>query len=93
MAKQGGRGLYLDVRKTGCSGWAYELEISKSAPAADDLVCHDHGIEMIVTRQAMALMRGTVIDFVHDGLTAEFRFKNPNVTAECGCGESFTVKA
>lgn len=93
MDKEGGRGIHLAVRRTGCSGWAYELEIAKSPAGADEHVFHDQDIEIIITTQALEMMAGTVIDFVEDGLVREFRFKNPNVTAECGCGESFTIQS
>ncbi|HEY7905764.1 MAG TPA: iron-sulfur cluster assembly accessory protein [Wenzhouxiangella sp.] len=93
MGKEGGRGIHLAVRRTGCSGWAYELEIAKSPAGADEHVFHDQDIEIIITNQALEMMAGTVIDFVEDGLVREFRFKNPNVTAECGCGESFTIQS
>lgn len=93
MDKEGGRGIHLAVRRTGCSGWAYELEIAKSPAGADEHVFHNHEIEIIITIQALEMMAGTVIDFVEDGLVREFRFKNPNVTAECGCGESFTIQS
>ncbi len=97
MQKEGGRGVHLGVRRTGCSGWAYELEIAKSPANDDEHVfyhqdIHHQAIEIIITDQALQMMAGTVIDFVEEGLVREFRFKNPNVTAECGCGESFTIQ-
>lgn len=92
MGKEGGRGIHLGIRRTGCSGWAYELEIAKSPVAPDEHVFFDREIEIIVTTQALEMMAGTVIDFAEEGLVREFRFKNPNVTAECGCGESFTIQ-
>jgi len=93
MAKEGGQGIHLDVRRTGCSGWAYELAIAKKGPEDDEIVFVDRGIEVIITPKALEMMAGTVIDFVEEGLVREFRFKNPNVTAECGCGESFTIQS
>ena len=92
LDKEGGRGLHLDVRRTGCSGWAYELEIAHEEPRGEEVLIQDQGINVIVTPKAMGMMQGTVIDFVQEGLVAEFRFKNPNVKAECGCGESFTIQ-
>lgn len=92
MAKEGGRGVHLAVRRTGCSGWAYELEIAQSPAGDDEQVFYDRGIEIIITNQALDMMAGTEIDFAQDGLVREFRFKNPKVTAECGCGESFTIQ-
>ena len=93
MDKEGGRGVHLAVRRTGCSGWAYELEIAQSSAGPDEHVFYDRGIEIIITSQALEMMAGTEIDFTQDGLVREFRFKNPKVTAECGCGESFTIQS
>jgi len=93
MSKEGGRGVHLAVRRTGCSGWAYELEIAQSPAGADEHVFYDRGIEIIITGQALEMMGGTEIDFAQNGLVREFRFKNPKVTAECGCGESFTIQS
>ena len=92
LGKDGGRALYIDVRRTGCSGWAYDLDIAKREAADDEHVfVTTDGIEIIATSRALSMMKGTIIDFVREGLVEEFRFKNPNVAAECGCGESFTI--
>ncbi len=90
MAREGGIGLRVDVRRTGCSGWAYDVGIAKAA-GADDNVFEDRGLKVVVSEKALPMVSGTTVDFVHDGLVREFRFRNPNVTGECGCGESFTV--
>ena len=92
QARDGGIGLRLDVRRTGCSGWAYELEMAHEVKA-DETQIEDQGVTVVITPKALPMMAGTVVDFVHDGLVREFRFRNPNVTGECGCGESFTVNA
>ena len=92
QARDGGIGLRLDVRRTGCSGWAYELEMAHEVKA-DETLIEDQGVTVLITPKALPMMAGTVVDFVHDGLVREFRFRNPNVTGECGCGESFTVNA
>ncbi len=90
MAREGGLGLRVDVRRTGCSGWAYDVGIARQAEASDR-VFESQGLKVLVSEQAMNMVAGTTVDFVHEGLTREFRFRNPNVTGECGCGESFTV--
>lgn len=90
MARDGGLGLRVDVRRTGCSGWAYDVGIARAAEASDR-VFESQGLKVLVAEKAMAMVAGTTVDFVHEGLTREFRFRNPNVVGECGCGESFTV--
>ena len=90
MQKEGGVGLRLGVRKTGCSGWAYTVQLAGSVEA-DDIVYEDQGIKIVIPHESLAFLEGSEIDFVAEGLGESFRFKNPNVTEECGCGESFTV--
>ena len=58
---------------------------------ADDQVFEEHGVRVYVDRPSLALIDGTKVDFVREGLNESFRFENPNVKGECGCGESFTV--
>jgi iron-sulfur cluster assembly protein len=85
-----GVGLRLSVKKTGCSGFAYVVNYADEI-AADDVVFEDHGVKVIVDRASLGFIDGTEVDFVKQGLNEAFRFRNPNVKGECGCGESFTV--
>jgi iron-sulfur cluster assembly protein len=78
LEKRGkGRGLRLGVRTTGCSGLAYQLEY------VDEPV--------FIDPKSLAYLDGTELDFVREGLNEGFKFQNPNVKDECGCGESFRV--
>ena len=90
LQKDGGVGLHLGVKKTGCSGWAYTVGLAHSIQP-DDVVFEDQGIKIIVPPESLGFLNGSEIDFAADGLNQTFRFNNPNVTEECGCGESFTV--
>ena len=85
-----GVGLRLAVKKTGCSGLTYVVELA-DAVTADDEVIQDRDLRIIVSRSHLPLFRGAEVDFVRDGLNETFVFRNPNVKGECGCGESFTV--
>ncbi|HKZ74576.1 MAG TPA: iron-sulfur cluster assembly protein IscA [Steroidobacteraceae bacterium] len=89
-ARGHGHGLRLGVRKTGCSGFAYVVNYADEV-RADDLVFEGHGVKVIVDPASLALIDGTIVDFVKQGLNEAFRFRNPNVKGECGCGESFSV--
>ena len=86
----GGVGLRLGVRKTGCSGFAYVVNYADEV-AADDVVFEDHGVKVVVDSDSLRYVDGTEIDFVRQGLNEAFKFRNPNVRGECGCGESFNV--
>jgi len=91
LASRGhGIGLRLGVRKTGCSGFAYVVNYA-DGQQADDVVFEDRGVRVFVDAGSLKLIDGTVIDFVKQGLNEAFRFRNPNVKGECGCGESFSV--
>jgi iron-sulfur cluster assembly protein len=85
-----GAGLRLGVRKTGCSGFAYVVNYADDVKP-DDLVFEDHGVKVYVDPKSLSLLDGTIVDFVKQGLNEAFRFRNPNVKGECGCGESFSV--
>ena len=80
-ARGQGIGLRLAVRKTGCSGFAYVINYADDIQPAD-VVFEDQGVKVF---------DGTEVDFVKQGLNEAFKFRNPNVKGECGCGESFTV--
>ena len=85
-----GVGLRLGVKKTGCSGYAYVVNYADEV-AAGDVVFEAAGINVIVDAESLRYVDGTEIDFVKQGLNEAFRFRNPNVRGECGCGESFNV--
>ena len=57
----------------------------------DDVVFEDRGVKIVVDEEALKLIDGTEVDFVKNGLNEAFSFKNPNVSGECGCGESFNI--
>jgi len=83
-------GLRLGITKTGCSGMAYVVDFAKELKD-DDQVFVSRGIKVIVDEESLPYVAGTEIDFTRDGLNEGFRFRNPNVKAQCGCGESFTI--
>lgn len=90
QARGHGEGLRLGVRKTGCSGFAYVIDYADAA-REDDRIFEDHGVKVFVDPDSLPLIDGTEVDFVKQGLNEAFKFRNPKVTGECGCGESFTV--
>lgn len=85
-----GIGLRLGVRTTGCSGMAYKLEYVDTF-ASEDSVFESYGIKIFVDPKSLLYLDGTELDFVREGLNEGFKFYNPNVKDECGCGESFRV--
>ena len=90
LEKENGMALRLGVRKTGCSGWAYEVSIASELMNEDE-VFEDKGVKIVVDRESLPFLQGSKIDFTVSGLNRTFKFENPNATDECGCGESFTI--
>lgn len=85
-----GVGLRLAVTKTGCSGFAYVMDLADAISPEDEVFEH-RDVRIVVSRAHLPLLRGTEVDFVREGLNEAFSFRNANVTGECGCGESFAV--
>jgi iron-sulfur cluster assembly protein len=91
LAKRGkGVGLRVGVRTSGCSGMAYKLEYA-DAVEPSDLQFESHGVRVVVDPKSLPYVDGTELDYTREGLNEGFRFRNPNVKDECGCGESFNV--
>jgi iron-sulfur cluster assembly protein len=85
-----GYGIRVGVRTSGCSGMAYVLEFVDHEEK-DDEVFEMGGVNVVVDPKSLAYLDGTELDFVKEGLNEGFKFNNPNVRSECGCGESFNV--
>jgi iron-sulfur cluster assembly protein len=85
-----GLGIRIGVRTSGCSGMAYVLEFVDESQAEDQVFERD-GASVYIDPKSMVYLDGTELDFVKEGLNEGLKFNNPNVSAECGCGESFTV--
>ena len=85
-----GLGVRLGVKTSGCSGLAYVLEFVDELDD-DDEVFEDHGVKVIIDRKSLVYLDGTELEYGKDGLNEGFKFNNPNIKDECGCGESFKV--
>lgn len=88
LANQTGvQGLRLGLSKSGCSGFAYLMDFAKSI-GENDRVFESNGIRIIVDADSLQLLDGMELDYVREGLNELFKFNNPNVKNQCGCGES-----
>jgi iron-sulfur cluster assembly protein len=91
IERDGGVGLRLGVKRTGCSGWAYTVDLATDVKPGD-VVFEQDDVKIVVAADNLAFLDGSTIDFRTEGLGSMFHFNNPNVTEECGCGESFTIE-
>lgn len=91
LAKRGrGVGLRVAVKKSGCSGWAYVLDYADEVGEGDEVYAAGEA-KVVVNREHLDKLDGLTLDFQREGLNESFKFINPNVKAQCGCGESFAV--
>ena len=90
QSRGSGLGVRLGVKTSGCSGLAYVLEFVDVLDE-DDQVFEDRGVKVIVDEKSLVYLDGTQLDYGKEGLNEGFRFNNPNVKGECGCGECFQV--
>jgi iron-sulfur cluster assembly protein len=91
LAKRGkGVGLRVGVRTSGCSGLAYKLEFADTV-SPEDQQFESHGVKLFVDPKSLPYIDGTELDYTREGLNEGFKFRNPKVKDECGCGESFNV--
>lgn len=82
--------LRISVEGGGCSGFQYKFDIDR-ARASDDLVIERDEAVVLVDSASVPFLAGSEVDFVDDLIGASFRVNNPNATAACGCGTSFSI--
>ncbi len=82
--------LRISVSGGGCSGFQYGFDLEKSQKD-DDLMFEKNGIQVIVDTVSIQYIDGSEVDFVDDLIGASFQIRNPNATASCGCGTSFSL--
>jgi iron-sulfur cluster assembly protein len=93
LQKRGiGLGIKVGIRTTGCSGLAYTLEYVDVVPMHKDYTRYEsHGVSIWTDNKSLVYLSGLTMDWVKKGLNEGFEFINPNESARCGCGESFSV--
>ncbi|MGB7204945.1 MAG: iron-sulfur cluster insertion protein ErpA [Anderseniella sp.] len=82
--------LRLAVNGGGCSGFSYEFELDEKAMEGDTIISRD-GATLLIDSVSLVYLLGSEIDFVDDLMASQFQVNNPNATASCGCGTSFSI--
>ncbi len=91
LQKRGkGIGIRLGIKTAGCSGFSYLIEFVDQVNSDDEMFT-SNGVNVVVDKKSLVYLDGLSLDFVKEGLNEGFKFSNPNVSSECGCGESFQV--
>ncbi len=91
LSLSGKQGIRLSVKESGCTGFMYVLE-EVDAGQGTDISLQEDALTLWLDPESLPIIRGTQLDFVFEGLNRVLKFNNPNVTAACGCGESFSVE-
>ena len=89
---KGVKGVRISVKESGCTGYMYVMEEVSDSEADDVTLALDNGVSVFVAANSIGFLRGTELDYVREGINRTLKFKNPNVTAACGCGESFSIE-
>jgi iron-sulfur cluster assembly protein len=89
--KGSGIALRIGIKKVGCTGLAHTFELADAIRPGEHSF-ESHGARILVDPENLEALDGSHIDFATEGLTQRFKFDNPNVDHECGCGESFNLK-
>lgn len=84
-------GVRLAVKKSGCSGFKYDIEFVEAAQDGDIAIQAADDVTLFISAEAAPMVKGTEIDFSREGLNSTIKFNNPNAKDLCGCGESFSV--
>uniref|UniRef100_A0A6B2LSV9 Core domain-containing protein n=1 Tax=Arcella intermedia TaxID=1963864 RepID=A0A6B2LSV9_9EUKA len=83
------KGIRVGTKAGGCNGWRYTMDFISEIPKGDEIV-QDEDITVVVDPKALLAIIGTEMDYIDEDLKQEFVFNNPNASASCGCGESFS---
>lgn len=81
----------ISVTGGGCSGFQYEFTLDDTEPSYSDVIFSSSGAEAVIDEVSMGMLTGSVLDYAEDLAQAGFVVKNPNATARCGCGNSFSI--
>ncbi len=91
LANSDASGVRIGVKKSGCSGFKYDIEFVTTPLDEDTCFQVADDIALYVPTEYLAMVKGTEVDYTTEGLNSTIKFNNPNAKDLCGCGESFSV--
>ncbi len=91
LSSQNKETLRLSIKHAGCAGLSYDLDYNEKQYEGDIHYCTE-GLTLFVDPASIPYLQGTRIDYIYNGLNGTLQFLNPNQTASCGCGESFSIE-
>ena len=91
LEQSGKRAVRISVRESGCTGFMYVMDEVDQNTGADLEVHLANGLDVFIDPGSLPVLNGTRVDFEQEGINRVIKFNNPNVTAACGCGESFSI--
>jgi len=91
LEQHGGRGVRISVKESGCTGYMYVMDEVERSEDGDVVMSLDNGLELYIDPASLPVLQGTEIAYEQEGINRSIKFHNPNVTAACGCGESFSI--
>ena len=89
--EDGNKSIRIGVKKAGCSGYEYFFEYAEIRDEDDTLIKHDD-CTFLIDPKSFEFLKGSKVDYEEDGFNKGIKFHNPNATAVCGCGESFSIE-
>ena len=90
-APEGVDSVLVGIDKSGCSGYSYKLDLANSSELSEFDRINQHGVKILIDPKATMFLLGSTIDWKEEKFKQGFTFENPNETARCGCGESFST--
>lgn len=91
LEQKGRRGVRISVKESGCTGYMYVMDEVERSEDGDLVMSLDNGLELYIDPASLPVLKGTEIAYEKEGINRTIKFHNPNVTAACGCGESFSI--
>ncbi|MFV0477826.1 MAG: HesB/IscA family protein [Parahaliea sp.] len=91
LDKNGGKAIRISVKESGCTGYMYVMDEVTRGEASDLVMSLANGLDIFIDPASLPVLKGTEIVYEKDGINRTIKFHNPNVTAACGCGDSFSI--